>query len=408
MTCEVCGHDNAGGARFCTQCGTPLPRTCHVCGQPVPPGARFCPHCGSPQPDADDGEREQLPAAPTDRDLARYVPGPLLDRIRAARDLGAMRGERRTVTMLFADLEGSTAAAERLDPEDWAEIVNGAFARLIAPVYRYEGTLARLQGDAILAFFGAPIAHEDDPVRAVHAAMAMIDSLRGYADDVRTRTGVPVAVRIGINTGLVVVGEVGSDLRVEYTALGDAINVAARMEQTAAPGTVRITEETARLLGDAFTTTPIGPVEVKGRAEPVLALEVEGVAHPTDGGGDRTPLVGREVERAALGEVLARLESGIGGVVTLVGEAGIGKSRLLASLRADAERRWALTGTVETSGSLAWLEGHCRSFESGCPTRCSSTSRAVGSRSTTLPPRRRTPGSPHSPTHSTKTMIPTW
>jgi class 3 adenylate cyclase/tetratricopeptide (TPR) repeat protein len=381
MTCEVCGHDNAAGARFCTQCGNVLPRACHVCGQPVPAGARFCPNCGAPQPtgpDPDDGEPPTPSGTPADAtrpavpaedalDLARYVPAPLLDKIRAARDLGAMRGERRTVTMLFADIQGSTAAAEHLDPEDWADIVNGAFTQLIAPVYRYEGTLARLQGDAILAFFGAPIAHEDDPIRAVHAALAMLDAVRDYADEVRERTGVPIAIRIGINTGLVVVGEVGSDLRVEYTALGDAINVAARMEQTAEPGTVRITADTAQLLGETFTTTVLGPVEVKGRAEPVTALRVDGLAPVSHEHAGRAALVGRETELAALAGVLTRLETGIGGVVTLVGEAGIGKSRLLGALREDAARRWPVAGTAAASGTLAWLEGHCRSFESGVP-----------------------------------------
>ena len=144
-----------------------------------------------------------------------------------------MQGERRIVTMLFCDVAGSTAAAGKLDPKEWAEVMNGAFEHLIAPVYQYEGTLARLMGDAILAFFGAPVAHEDDPQRAVMAGLDILDGIQPYKEEVRARWGLDFEVRVGINTGLVVVGEVGSDLRMEYTALGDAINVAARMEQTA-------------------------------------------------------------------------------------------------------------------------------------------------------------------------------
>jgi class 3 adenylate cyclase/tetratricopeptide (TPR) repeat protein len=306
-------------------------------------------------------------APPSDHDLSRYLPDALLRKIHAARAGGAMRGERRTVTMLFADIEGSTAAAEHLDPEDWADIVNGAFEHLIAPVSRYEGTLARLQGDAILAFFGAPIAHEDDPIRAVHAGLDMLDAFRTYAEDVRRRTDVPIAIRVGINTGLVVVGEVGSDLRVEYTALGDAINVAARMEQLAAPGTVLITARTAGLLEGTFELTEVGPVEVRGRVDPVTALRVDGVAAGAAPEAALPPLVGRDRERADLHATLERLVAGVGGLVTIVGEAGIGKSRLLATMRHDAEAAFAIAGTSDDPGELAWLEGHCRSFDAGVP-----------------------------------------
>jgi class 3 adenylate cyclase/tetratricopeptide (TPR) repeat protein len=361
MRCSVCGHDNAEDARFCAQCGTPLARTCPVCEHEVEPDARFCSNCGTAL------EAAPEPAAEAGEDLSRYVPEALLRKIRAARAGGTMRGERRTVTMLFADIQGSTAAAEHLDPEEWAEIVNGAFEHLIAPVYRYEGTLARLQGDAILAFFGAPIAHEDDPIRAVHAGLEMLGSIRGYADDVRRRTDVPIAVRVGINTGLVVVGEVGSDLRVEYTALGDAINVAARMEQSADPGTVRITEHTASLLGDTFELTEIGPVEVKGRTDPVTALRVDAVAAELAPDVGATPLLGRDREQRELHATLERLIAGVGGVVTIVGEAGIGKSRLLAAMREEAAGAFTVADTCDAPGELAWMEGHCRSFDTGVP-----------------------------------------
>jgi class 3 adenylate cyclase/tetratricopeptide (TPR) repeat protein len=362
QVCTVCGHHNAADSRFCSQCGTALGLTCAVCATANAAGSRFCRSCGSPL------AASGAPAvAATDSDIARYVPEELVRRIRAAQAGGAMRGERRTVTMLFADIQGSTAAAERLDPEEWAEIMNGAFAHLIAPVYRYEGTLARLAGDAILAFFGAPIAHEDDPVRAVRAGLEILEAVEGYRGEVEARTGVPIAVRVGINTGLVVVGEVGSDLRVEYTALGDAINIAARMEQTADPGTVRVAAATAELVAGMFTMSEIGPVDVKGKAEPVQALTVLGAKHTTPARADSVPLIGRDAELGLLLETVDRLRDGVGGICSLVGEAGIGKSRLLAAVRSALQQRGPVATTAGASGDIALLEAHTLSFETAVP-----------------------------------------
>ena len=377
MQCMSCGSANAADAKFCSQCGNRLRMTCGVCATVNDPDSRFCKECGSSlqaaSTAAQAAEEPAPPAAPpadvsgAEDNLTRYIPDQLLRRIREARAGGAMRGERRTVTMLFADIQGSTAAAEKMDPEDWADIMNGAFRHLIEPVYRYEGTLARLQGDAILAFFGAPLAHEDDPVRAVRAGLDIVGALRGYAEEVQARTGVPVAVRVGINTGLVVVGEVGSDLRVEYTALGDAINVAARMEQTAAPGTVRVADGTAALLGGMFRLEEIGPVEVKGKTEPVPAWEVVALASAAGDRAALTPLVGREPELSALQSVGARVRDGVGGICTVVAEAGLGKSRLLGALRDEMEAATTLADAFEQDGDVAWLHGSSRSFETGVP-----------------------------------------
>jgi class 3 adenylate cyclase len=184
--------------------------------------------------------------------LRQHVPEELLGEVETARAGRSSESERRIVTVLFCDVQGSTALAEQFDPEEWVEIMNGAYEYLIAPVYRYEGTLARLMGDAILAFFGAPTAHEDDPSRAVLAGLEMIEGIQAYRERIRREYGQDFNVRVGINTGLVVVGEMGSDLRVEYTAMGDAVNVAARMEQTAKPGTVQITANTHRLVESLF------------------------------------------------------------------------------------------------------------------------------------------------------------
>ena len=257
-----------------------------------------------------------------------------MNKLRAARDKGGMVGERRVVTMLFCDLNGSTAAAERLDPEDWTEIMNGAFAHMIKPVYQYEGTIARLMGDALLAFFGAPIAHEDDPRRAILAGLDIVEGIEPYREQIRERYGVDFDVRVGINTGLVVVGAVGSDLRMEYSALGDAINLAARMEQTAEPGTVRVAHDTYKLVKSLFEFRVLGGVEVKGKSEPVLAYQAISRKFEASQArgieGLHASIVGRETELSALRQVMADLKQGLGRIIFVLGEAGMGKTRLIS------------------------------------------------------------------------------
>jgi class 3 adenylate cyclase/tetratricopeptide (TPR) repeat protein len=304
---------------------------CPSCGTANPDGARFCNACGT----------RLDPTADGDASLDPFLPRELLSKLEAARAGRAMEGERRVVTMLFCDVKGSTAMAETLDAEDWAEIMNGAFERLIAPVYRYEGTLARLMGDAIFAFFGAPIAHEDDPQRAVWAGLDIVSGIAGYKEQVRAERGLDLDVRVGINTGPVMVGQVGSDLRLEYTAMGDAVNVAARMEQTADPGTVQITAETHRLVEPLFDLESRGRIEVKGKAEPVAAYRVVGRrAEPGPTRGMRgSPLVGRDREMEELRGAVEQAQSGGGRIVSLVGEAGLGKSRLVDETRAEWTRQ---------------------------------------------------------------------
>ena len=237
MHCPKCGTENAPDAKFCKECGSSFLINCSNCNATLPFDAKFCQECGT-QVEGADTSHPQLER------LKQYIPETLLQKLQSASQTGGMVGERRTVTMLFCDVEGSTATAEMLDPEEWAEIMNGGFEHLITPVYRYEGTLARMMGDAILAFFGAPIAHEDDPERAILAGLDILEATRRHSEHVRSQHGVDFKVRVGINTGLVVVGEVGSDLHVEYTALGDAVNLAARMEQTAESNTIQITDNT--------------------------------------------------------------------------------------------------------------------------------------------------------------------
>jgi class 3 adenylate cyclase/tetratricopeptide (TPR) repeat protein len=314
----------------------------------------------------------QPKAEPSTTHLEQYIPRELMSKLEAARANRSMAGERRIVTVLFCDVKGSTALAEMLDPEEWAEIMNGAFKYLIEPVYRYEGTLARLMGDAILAFFGAPIAHEDDPQRAILAALDIVESIKPFRERLKRERGFDLNVRIGINTGLVVVGEVGSDLRVEYTVMGDAVNLAARMEQTAEPGTVQIAGNTYKSVSNLFEFESLGALEVKGRSEPVAAYRVlrprEG-ALPTRGiEGLQSPLVGRERELALLELSIGELLAGRGQIVAVTGEAGLGKSRLMAELRKSLSLQ---IGSASDDGdgtkSVQWYEGRSLSYETATP-----------------------------------------
>jgi class 3 adenylate cyclase/tetratricopeptide (TPR) repeat protein len=320
---------------------------CPRCGAELPDAAKYCDICGhhlsSPLNPQDAYQRPESAGLitsagpkPVPTHLHQYIPKELLVKLEAAQHEGGMVGERRIVTMLFCDVKGSTSAAEKLDPEEWSEIINGAFEHMIAPVYRYEGTVARLMGDGILAFFGAPIAHEDDAVRALLAGLEIVSGTKDYHRRVRRRYGMEIDVRVGINTGRVVVGAVGSDLRLEYTALGDAINVAARMEQTATPGTVQIAEDTYRLVAPLFELEDLGGVAVKGKAEPVTTYRVLGrKAEPgrlRGIAGLESPHVGREDELSLLTNALDDLRHGRGRIVFVVGQAGLGKSRLIREL----------------------------------------------------------------------------
>ena len=377
MICTACNTENPDQAKFCMGCGDALQNLCPECSTELPADAKFCFSCGTkigdpastpspvattPEsaPSTNSAEVAAVEAEALSR-LSQYVPPELLSKLESARAGGSMAGERRVVTMLFCDVQGSTTAAGQLDPEDWAEIINGAFEHLIAPVYKYEGTLARLMGDAILAFFGAPIAHEDDPQRAVLAGLEILEAVKPYSEEINRKWGFDLGVRVGINTGLVVVGEVGSDLRVEYSALGDAINVAARMEQTAVPNTLQITGETQRLIAPFFDFTDLGGIEVKGKAEPVQSYRVN---HATAEAGQLrgiegldSPLIGRATEMETLNTAAEELAGGRGQIVSLMGEAGLGKSRLMAELRR----------AIGANQNALWLEGRSLSYETETP-----------------------------------------
>lgn len=344
MLCPNCQHSNSDTAKFCENCGTQLHAPVPTAGSTVT--------LSSPRP--------ALAADSTLSRLEKLVPKEFAQRLLQSRT-GRVEGERRIVTILFCDVKGSTAIGDERDPEEILEIMNGAFDLLIEPVYRYEGTLARLMGDAILAFFGAPIAHEDDPERACLAALAMQEKIGQYGQELKRTRGIEnFAVRVGINTGLVVVGEVGSDLRVEYTAMGDAINLASRMEQSAEAGTIVISENTARTAGHAIELEALGALTVKGKSEPVNAYRVTGkkaIPESRRGiAGLSSPLVGRANELNTLLERVTGLAREGGHIVTVIGEAGLGKSRLVA----EARKQFA-------PAQLSWFEARALSYETQTP-----------------------------------------
>ena len=276
----------------------------------------------------------------------------------AAAPQRAATSERRPLTILFADLAGSTAIAEKLDPEDWTGIVGKAFARLNAVAARYDGTVARLMGDGVLVFFGAPVAHEDDPERAVRCGLDMVREIADSAADDHAHHSVPLQVRVGINTGPVVVGMVGTDVAREYTAMGDAVNIAARMQAAAPPGGVMITAATYRFVAPLVDATDAGPLELKGKAEPVHAYRVNGLhagAVSTRGLGTEvhSTMIGRDAQLKRLRDAFAIVRARQGRVASILGEPGIGKSRLLAELRAHV---------AASDPSARWIEARCLSY----------------------------------------------
>ena len=335
MHCPHCQFEVTADFQFCPKCGKKLSRDCPQCGYVCPLEFRYCPKCGAgvaqepaapPQPPA---PAAHLTVQQGDRPPSPTPAPPIAE------------AERRSVTVLFADVVGFTSLAERLDPEELRSLMMGCFQTLAEEIRRYDGFIEKFIGDAILAVFGAPVAHEDDPERAVRAALDMqarLQRLRAGSDG--SAAGA-LAMRIGINTGLVVAGAVGEGK--DYGVVGDTVNIAARLQQGGAPGQVTISEETYRLIRKSFDCRPLGPVPLKGKAEPLQTFEVIGPrkerASFREAESSATPFVGREEELTQLVELFARARKGRTQVVSLIGEAGVGKSRLLAEFlrRLDAE-----------------------------------------------------------------------
>ena len=272
---------------------------------------------------------------------------------------GGSASERRILTVLFCDVVGSTALAEQFDPEEWTDIMNDAFDLITRPIARYEGTVAQFTGDGLMALFGAPTSHEDDPRRAILSGLEMVQSIGEFRERFKRDYGEDFNIRIGINTGLVIAGHVGSGLATEYTAMGDAVNVAARMEQTAEAGTVQITADTSKAVEGDFDLEPLGGIEVKGKSAPVDAFRVLGPKRITTSvRHSQTPLIGRDKELQKLLNIAQVVQQGRGQVVCLIGEAGLGKSRLVAELK----RAW-----VDKMGERTWDYGEGVPYDASRP-----------------------------------------
>jgi class 3 adenylate cyclase/tetratricopeptide (TPR) repeat protein len=330
MKCPRCQHENEAGAKFCEECATPLARACSKCGRPLSPTAKFCPECAHPT-----GLSAALPAAQRFDSPESYTPRHLAEKILTSKS--ALEGERKQVTVLFADLKGSMELLADRDPEEARKILDPVLEHMMEAVHRYEGTVNQVMGDGIMALFGAPLAHEDHAVRACYAALRMQETVKRYAEGVRREHGITIRIRVGLNSGEVVVRAIGSDLHMDYTAVGQTTHLAARLEQLADPGSILLTPDTLALAEGFVQVTPLGPMAVRGLSAPVEVYELTGISavrsrlHATAGRG-LSRFVGRDAEMEQLRRALDQARQGRGQVVALVGEPGVGKSRLVFEL----------------------------------------------------------------------------
>jgi class 3 adenylate cyclase/tetratricopeptide (TPR) repeat protein len=339
MTCPRCHAENRDGRRFCAECGASLALACPACGFSNEPGEKFCGGCGAPL------RSSPTVAPPKFGAPESYTPKHLAEKILTSK--AALEGERKQVTVLFADLKGSMELLADRDPEEARKLLDPVLERMMEAVHRYEGTVNQVMGDGIMALFGAPLAHEDHAVRACYAALDMQGTIRRYADEARRNFGIRTEIRVGLNSGEVVVRAIGGDLRMDYTAVGQTTHLAARMEQLATAGTTLLTADTLRLAEGFVAVKPIGPVPVKGLEAPVEVYEMLGVGPlrsrlQVAAARGLTRFVGRESEVEQLRQALSRAAAGHGQLVALVGEPGVGKSRLV----------WEVTHSHRTHG---WL-----------------------------------------------------
>jgi class 3 adenylate cyclase/tetratricopeptide (TPR) repeat protein len=344
MKCPRCQHDNRPGAKFCEECAAALVRLCGNCGAEVGPTAKFCSECAHPTAVA--------PAAPAARLGApdSYTPRHLAERILTSR--AALEGERKQVTVLFADLKGSMELLADRDPEEARKLLDPVLERMMEAVHRYEGTVNQVMGDGIMALFGAPLACEDHAVRACYAALRMQETVKRYADGIRRAEGFPLQIRVGLNSGEVVVRAIGSDLHMDYTAVGQTTHVAARMEQMALPGSTLLSADTLALAEGYVEVRSLGPLPIKGLEAPLEVYELTRAAtihsrFQAAAVSGLTRFVGRESELEQLRQALERARAGHGQVVAVVGQPGVGKSRLF----------WEFTHSDRMEGCLVFESG---------------------------------------------------
>jgi len=356
MQCPKCQFENPEGIKFCGECGAKLERLCPSCNSSSPPNFKFCGECG---------HKLDVPVETSPKDLSfdekltkiqKYLPKGLTEKILSQRD--RIEGERKQVTVLFCDMVGFTALSERIGPDDTYSIMDQVYEILIHKVHDYEGTVNEMTGDGIMALFGAPIAMEDAPQRAIRSALAIHQEVAKFNDRVKEENIeiLKLKMRIGIHTGPVVVGTLGNDLRVEFKAVGDTVNTASRMEELAEPGTIYVSEETFQLAEGLFQVEALGERKVKGKKTPIKIYRVLGPSSRRtrfDVSAERglTPFVGRERELELLMDGFERSRSGRGQALSIMGEAGLGKSRLLYEFR-----------KAVVNEDVTFLEGKCLSF----------------------------------------------
>jgi class 3 adenylate cyclase len=352
MKCPQCAFENRPQAKFCEECAAPLARTCANCGTQLSATAKFCPECAHRVTSSTAiQQRFGSPGA--------YTPKHLAEKILTSKS--ALEGERKQVTVLFADMKGSMELLADRDPEEARKILDPILEHMMEAVHRYEGTVNQVMGDGIMSLFGAPLAHEDHAVRACYAALRIQESVKRYAEQVQKSEGIPIQIRVGVNSGEVVVRSIGSDLKMDYTAVGQTTHLAARMEQMAMPGSIMMTAAALRLAEGYVQVKPLGPVNVKGLTEPVEVYEISGagpVRSRLQAAAARglTRFVGRDTELETLHRALDKAASGHGQVVALVGEPGVGKSRLF----------WEFTHSRRTVDWLI-LEGGSVSYGKATP-----------------------------------------
>jgi class 3 adenylate cyclase/tetratricopeptide (TPR) repeat protein len=348
MKCPKCQTENRETRKFCGKCGAPFAVKCPQCGSENLPGEDFCGECGHDL-------RKPQEAPPIDYTQPHsYTPKHLADKILTTRT--SIEGERKLVTVMFADVANYTSVSEKLDPEEVHQMMDGAFKILMDEIHKYEGTINQFTGDGVMALFGAPVSHEDHAQRACYAALSIQKAMGAYGEKIEKDTGVEFKMRIGLNSGPVIVGAIGDDLRMDYTAVGDTTNLASRMQTMAQPGTVLLSEHTRRLVKDYFDLRSLGQMEVKGKKEPQEAFELIKASKVVTRIGASvakglTRFVGRKSSMATLLDVFDKVKSGSGRVVGLLGEAGVGKSRLLLEMR-----------NMLPQGEYHYLEGRCLQY----------------------------------------------
>src|ERR1700730_1805138 len=347
MLCSNCGAENPAGLKFCEQCAAPFKSRCSQCGFENSPAARFCGECAAPLTLATTKSTILPPSAPPVRAALETAVADVAD------------GERKTVTALFADIKGSTELERDLDPQEARAIIDPALRIMIDPVGRYGGYIVQSTGDGIFALFGAPVAYEDHPQRALYAALRMQEEVRRYADRLRAEGRAPLQIRIGADTGGVVVRSIQTgDAKTEYTPIGHTANLASRMQTLANPGATVISENTRILVDGYFMLRSLGPSRVKGVLEPVEVYEVTGLGPlrtrlQRSAGRGLSKFVGRQAEMDALKRAAEQAKAGHGQIVAAMAEAGVGKSRLFYEFKAVAQSGWMVLETFSVSHGKA-------------------------------------------------------